>query len=79
MTSIEYLVSCISQLEWDLISNQINSEEYGKQYRIDINKAKKMHKQEIENAYYEIGRSHPDNVFCITKNAEEYYQETFNK
>ena len=36
-----------------------------------------MEKKQIIDAYYEIGRSHPDNVFCITKNAEEYYQEKF--
>ena len=42
-----------------------------------FDKSEILHKQQIVDAYYEIGRSHPDNVFCITKSAEEYYTSTY--
>ena len=42
-----------------------------------FDKSEILHKHQIIDAYYEIGRSHPDNVFIITKSAEEYYTSTY--
>jgi vacuolar-type H+-ATPase subunit H len=40
-----------------------------------IQQAKEMHKQEIENAYWEGGQ----NIPMSEKSCEQYYQETFKK
>lgn len=47
MTSIDYLVRCISELEYAYVTKQIDSETYGKYYREDIDTAKEMHHKEL--------------------------------
>ena len=42
-----------------------------------IKQAKAMEKEQIIDAYYQIGKDHQDMIFPIEKNAEEYYNETF--
>ena len=42
-----------------------------------VNKAKAMEKQQIIDAYYQIGKDHQDMIFAIEKDAEQYYNETF--
>ena len=79
MKSIEYLVRCISELEYAYVTKQIDSETYGKYYREDIEKAKEMHKQEIEDAWKE-GESSvyiTSGEIYTDGDAEQYYQETF--
>ena len=42
-----------------------------------IQQAKEIEKEQIMNAYYQIGKDHPDMIFPIEKDAEQYYNETF--
>ena len=42
-----------------------------------IQQAKAMEKEQIIDAYYQIGKDHQDMIFPIEKNAEQYYNETF--
>ena len=42
-----------------------------------IEQAKAMEKQQIIDAYYQIGKDHQDMIFPIEKNAEQYYTETY--
>ena len=42
-----------------------------------INQAKAMEKEQIIDAYYQIGKDHQDMIFPIEKNAEQYYTETY--
>lgn len=46
MTAVEYLVSCITELEWDLLEKKIDCEEYGKIYRQNIEQAKEMERNQ---------------------------------
>ena len=64
MTSIEWLFNELwetpkDKFEWCFI----------------LNEAKEMHKQEIENAYWDGGQDIP----MSEKSCEQYYQETFKK
>ena len=47
------------------------------EWQEQIKQAKAMEKQQIENAYYQIGKDHQDMIFPIEKDAEQYYNETF--
>lgn len=42
-----------------------------------IQQAKEMEKEQIVEAYYQIGKDHQDMIFAIEKDAEQYYNETF--
>ena len=42
-----------------------------------IQQAKEIEKEQIMNAYYQIVKDHPDMIFPIEKDAEQYYNETF--
>ena len=42
-----------------------------------IKQAKAMEKEQIIEAYYQIGKDHQDMIFPIEKNAEQYYTETY--
>ena len=46
MTAVEYLVSCITKLEWDLLEKKIDCEEYGRIYRQNIEQAKEMERNQ---------------------------------
>lgn len=37
----------------------------------------RMEKEQIVEAYYQIGKDHQDMIFPIEKNAEQYYKETY--
>jgi hypothetical protein len=49
----------------------------GKVFDELLSQAKEMEKQQIIDAYYQIGKDHQDMIFPIEKNAEQYYKETF--
>ena len=42
-----------------------------------FDQAKAMEKKQIVDAYYQIGKDHQDMIFPIEKNAEQYYNETY--
>jgi hypothetical protein len=65
MTSIEWLEEKIFIIGVDLLSEEFEF----------IKQAKEMHKQEIENAYWDGGQDIP----MSEKSCERYYQETFKK
>ena len=44
---------------------------------IAFDHAKEMEKEQIIDAYYQIGKDHQDMIFPIEKNAEQYYTETY--
>ena len=65
-TAVEWLADKMltehhSTIEWDKIVDQ----------------AKEMEKEQIIDAYYQIGKDHQDMIFPIEKNAEQYYTETY--
>jgi hypothetical protein len=45
--------------------------------KVFYDKAKAMEKEQIIDAYYQIGKDHQDMIFPIEKNAEQYYNETY--
>ena len=47
------------------------------EWQEQIDQAKAMEKQQIIDAYYQIGKDHQDMIFPIEKNAEQYYNETY--
>ena len=47
------------------------------EYNEILEQAKAMEKQQIIDAYYQIGKDHQDMIFPIEKNAEQYYTETY--
>ena len=47
------------------------------EWQEQIEQAKAMEKQQIIDAYYQIGKDHQDMIFPIEKNAEQYYTETY--
>lgn len=78
MTSIDYLVSCITELEYAYVTKQIDSETYGKYYREDIEQAKEMHKEEIIESYCNgCADITKDESIFPRETSEQYYQETF--
>ena len=46
-------------------------------YQATCDFAKAMEKEQIIDAYYQIGKDHQDMIFPIEKNAEQYYKETY--
>ena len=66
-TAVQWL---FNQLEFDESVSMDNIEEIFKQ-------AKEMEKEQIKDAYYQIGKDHQDMIFAIEKDAEQYYNETF--
>lgn len=63
-TAVQWLIK-----QWPILKSQIPE-------RI-LEQAKAMEKQQIIDAYYQIGKDHQDMIFAIEKNAEQYYKETF--
>lgn len=63
-------------VEW-LIQALIMSEDNPNYNQWAIDKAKAMEKEQIIDAYYQIGKDHQDMIFPIEKNAEQYYKETY--
>ena len=47
------------------------------EWKIAFEHALEMEKEQIMNAYYQIGKDHPDMIFPIEKDAEQYYNETY--
>ena len=47
------------------------------EYNEILEQAKEMEKEQIIDAYYQIGKDHQDMIFPIEKNAEQYYTETY--
>ena len=47
------------------------------EWQEQIEQAKAMEKEQIVDAYYQIGKDHQDMIFPIEKNAEQYYNQTF--
>ena len=47
------------------------------EWQEQIDQAKEMEKEQIIDAYYQIGKDHQDMIFPIEKNAEQYYNETY--
>ena len=43
----------------------------------EFEKAKAMEKEQIIEAYYQIGKDHQDMIFDIDKDAQQYYKETY--
>ena len=68
-TAVEWLVEQITTVKWKMSDvtdrNSI------------IEQAKAMEKEQIIDAYYQIGKDHQDMIFAIEKNAEQYYNETY--
>ena len=63
-TAVEWLIE-----QWPILESQIPE-------RI-LEQAKAMEKEQIIEAYYQIGKDHQDMIFPIEKNAEQYYKETY--
>ena len=63
-TAVEWLIE-----QWPILESQLPD------WLID--QAKAMEKEQIIDAYYQIGKDHQDMIFPIEKNAEQYYKETF--
>jgi len=63
-TAVEWLIE-----QWPILESQLPS--------WLVEQAKEMEKQQIIDAYYQIGKDHQDMIFAIEKNAEQYYKETF--
>lgn len=51
LTAVESLVQCITDLEFKLIMEEIDSEEYGKRYRKYVDEAKKIELDDLTDAY----------------------------
>jgi hypothetical protein len=66
-TSIEWFYDQITRTYWDYMTTERQNELF--------EQAKEMHKQEIENAYWDGGQDIP----MSEKSCEKYYQETFKK
>ena len=73
MTSVQWLISMLGYNDI-LDHNKLSeNEELYKLYQELKARAKEMHKQEIENTYWDGGQYIPMNE----KSCEQYYQETF--
>jgi hypothetical protein len=66
-TSIEWFYDQITRTYWDYMTTERQNELF--------EQAKEMHKQEIENAYWDGGQDIP----MSEKSCEQYYQDTFKK
>lgn len=69
MTAVEWLVEQMTPY-WLLEKTKANE---------FIEQALTMEKEQIVDAYYQIGKDHPDMIFPIKRDAEQYYNETYNK
>ena len=65
-TAVEWLIE-----QWPILESQLPS--------WLVEQAKAMEKQQIIDAYYQIGKDHQDMIFPIEKDAEQYYKETYTK
>ena len=63
-------------VEW-LMQQLPTIDKYDPYYQDLFTQAKEMEKEQIIDAYYQIGKDHQDMIFPIEKNAEQYYTETY--
>ena len=68
-TAVEWLINEFKANDWWYLPQSMKED--------IIEQAKEMEKQQIIDAYYQIGKDHQDMIFAIEKNAEQYYKETF--
>jgi hypothetical protein len=68
-TAVEWLVKEMVATDWWYLSQSMKED--------IIEQAKAMEKEQIIDAYYQIGKDHQDMIFPIEKNAEQYYNETY--
>ena len=78
-SSIEWLDVELTSLHFDYLTGQVNNSEFNERKKLIMEEAKSMHKEEIEDSYIECWMNDGGNGFHKVKEAEQYYNETFNK
>jgi len=81
-TAVEIVLEQLQQLLNQLISGEIESKEYKYYASLSINQANKMFKQQIKNAWLSAWKDSMINPLedkYYEPDAEQYYNETYNK
>ena len=74
-SSIEWLNDELASLNFDYLTGQIGNKEYNERHKSILEQAKAMHKEEIEDAYWEGGQDVP----VSGQQCQRYYNETFGE
>ncbi|HEY1044975.1 MAG TPA: hypothetical protein VGF79_00955 [Bacteroidia bacterium] len=74
-TAVEYLVERLKQLRY------LHSDGYGQSHAVtlSIKQAKEKERAQIENAYNQGLSDNADQLVKEFKNAEQYFEQTFNQ
>ena len=76
-SAVEWLIEQMNNIKGSSINMNGRVQFIEKELNNLFNQAKEMEKEQIIDAYYQIGKDHQDMIFAIEKNAEQYYKETF--
>ena len=74
-SSIDFLDKEMTSLNFDYLTGQVTNKEFNERSKVIMAEAKAMHKEEIEDAYWEGGIDVPSNG----QRCQDYYHETFGE